>query len=142
MTELLEVPLQYKSRSFIRNLGRVFWTGPCCKRRLHGPWKLRNRHRRRIILRLYHALGRMACWDYGHASPISLRKTGNCHGAFSAGHDTTAPEGPSLYYSLLARIRGGRPNDGSGPVSGNCHSSVPASLGFPDLLNFVVGLSR
>src|SRR5207253_5987500 len=119
---------------------RVFWTCSCCKCRLHGPWKLRNRHRRRIILWLYYALGRLARWHYGHASPISFRKTGNRNRAFAARYDTTPPEGASLCYSLLACIGGGCRNDGPCRVSRNCHSTILTLRGSPDLRNFSLGL--
>src|SRR5207247_10231955 len=84
----------------------------------------------------------MARRHHGPGSPISLRKTGNRHRAFPASYDTTAPEGAALCYSLLARIGGGRCNDGPGRVSRNCHSSVLTLRGSLDLRNFSLALLR
>src|SRR5207247_8541899 len=80
----------------------------------------------------------MARWHHGHASPISLRKTGNRHRAFPASYDTTAPEGAALCYSLLARIGGGRCNDGPGRVSRNCHRYVLSIRGSLYLRYFIL----
>src|SRR5256886_4810598 len=84
----------------------------------------------------------MARRHHGHASPISLRKPGNRHRAFPASYDTTAPEGAALCYSLLARIGGGRCNDGPGRVSTDCHSSVLTLRGSLDLRNVSLRLRR